>query len=115
MDEGIEGSVLAPTMLQVDAAEGEIVGWSARTEPARRPRSECSRPCSSRLVVIITWDEGSRTDNHIPTLVISPTTTQLAPGNAFTHCSTLRTVEEILRLSLLGCARNARRWRPGSP
>ena len=65
--------------------------------------------------MIITWDEGSRTDNHIPTLVISPTTTQLAPGNAFTHCSTLRTVEEILRLSLLGCARNARRWRPGSP
>jgi phosphatidylinositol-3-phosphatase len=62
---------------------------------------------AGRLVVIITWDEGSRTDNHIPTLVISPTTAHLAPGAAYTHCSTLRTVEEILRLPLLGCAGTA--------
>jgi hypothetical protein len=60
-----------------------------------------------RLVIIITWDEGTPSDNHIPTLVISPTTSHVQAGEAFTHCSTLRTAEEILHLSLLGCAATA--------
>nr|WP_284288556.1 alkaline phosphatase family protein [Angustibacter aerolatus] len=49
---------------------------------------------SGRLVVIITFDEGSRTSNHIPTVVLSRTTKGVASKQAFTHCSTLRTVEE---------------------
>jgi hypothetical protein len=60
-----------------------------------------------RLVIIVTWDEGTSSDNHIPTLVISPTTHQVRSAAAFTHCSTLRTVEEILGLGLLGCAASA--------
>lgn len=59
---------------------------------------------SGHLIVIVTWDEGTDTDNHIPTLVISPTTTHLKVGRPFTHCSTLRTVEEVLDLPILGCA-----------
>jgi hypothetical protein len=59
---------------------------------------------SGRLAIIITWDEGTGTDNHIPTLVISPTTRHIESGLAFTHCSTLRTIEELLRLPPLGCA-----------
>ena len=51
--------------------------------------------------------EGSHTDNHIPTLVISPATTHLTSSTSYTHCSTLRMVEEIVRVPLLGCAATA--------
>src|SRR3954462_9421623 len=33
---------------------------------------------AGRLAIVITWDEGTDTDNHIPTLVISPTTDRVA-------------------------------------
>jgi hypothetical protein len=62
---------------------------------------------AGRLAVIIVWDEGTKTDNHIPTLVISPATRGITSGAAFSHCSTLRTVEELLGLPLLGCAGSA--------
>jgi phospholipase C len=62
---------------------------------------------AGRLAIIITWDEGTSTDNHIPTLVIAPSTRHLVVDQPFTHCSTLRTVEELLRLPLLGCAATA--------
>jgi phosphatidylinositol-3-phosphatase len=76
---------------------------------------------SGRLVVIITWDEGTSTDNHIPTIVISPTTHGTQSAIHYTHCSTLRTSEEILRLPLLGCAASTPSMRtafhlvPGGP
>jgi phosphatidylinositol-3-phosphatase len=62
---------------------------------------------AGRLVVIITWDEGSASSNHIPTVVISPTTRGVASAQAYDHCSTLRTAEDILRLAPLGCAASA--------
>lgn len=62
---------------------------------------------AGRLVIIVTWDQGSTSDNHIPTLVISPTTSHLASALPFTHCSTLRTAEELLHLPFLGCAAGA--------
>ncbi|MGA5299759.1 alkaline phosphatase family protein [Nucisporomicrobium flavum] len=62
---------------------------------------------AGRLIVVVTWDEGTSADNHIPTLVISPTTNNVVAADAFTHCSTLRTTEEVLGLPLLGCARQA--------
>lgn len=62
---------------------------------------------TGRLVVIVTWDEGSPTDNHIATLVVTGRTRGVRSTQAFTHCSTLRTVEEILALPLLGCAASA--------
>jgi hypothetical protein len=62
---------------------------------------------AGHLVVIITWDEGSATDNHIPTLVISPHTSGMVSPAPYNHCSTLRTVEDLLHLPALGCARTA--------
>jgi hypothetical protein len=62
---------------------------------------------SGRLAVIITWDEGNEEDNHIPTLVVSPTTKGKSVSTSFTLCSVLRTTEELLSLPLLGCAANA--------
>jgi hypothetical protein len=67
---------------------------------------------TGRLAVIVTWDEGSSSDNHIPALVLSRWTRQVRAGERFDHCSTLRTVEEILRLPLLGCAARAPSMRP---
>jgi hypothetical protein len=61
---------------------------------------------AGRLVVIVTWDEGSDRSNHIPTVLISPTTRHAATG-PHDHCSTLRTVQDILRLPPLACARTA--------
>ena len=62
---------------------------------------------SGRLVVIITWDEGTHSSNHIPTIVVSPTTDRIVADEPFTHCSTLRTIEDVLGLPLLGCAARA--------
>jgi hypothetical protein len=59
---------------------------------------------SGRLTIIITWDEGTGSDNHIPTLIVSPTTRHITAADPYTHCSTLRTIETLLRLPLLGCA-----------
>lgn len=59
---------------------------------------------AGRLVVIVTWDEGTRDDNHIATLVISPTTDHVVSDTPYTHCSTLRLAEEVLGLPLLRCA-----------
>ena len=62
---------------------------------------------AGRLVVMITWDEGTGSSNHIPAIVVSPTTAHVAAPGSYTHCSTLRTAEEVLRLPLLGCAAGA--------
>lgn len=62
---------------------------------------------AGRLLILITWDEGSKTDNHIPTLVIAPGVTKGSVSGSFTHCSTLRTVQGVLGLSPLGCAATA--------
>jgi len=59
---------------------------------------------AGRLVLIITWDEGAKHDDHIPTLIVSPATSGLSSAVAYTHCSTLRTVEDVLALPALGCA-----------
>jgi hypothetical protein len=67
------------------------------------------------LVVVITWDEGSRSNNHIPTLVIAPTVHGVRSSAALTHCSTARATEEILDLPLLGCAGSALSLRSAFP
>ena len=62
---------------------------------------------AGHLVIIITWDEGSATSNHIPTIIVSPSTRRITSSMAYTHCSTLRTVEDVLHLAPLGCAKTA--------
>lgn len=60
-----------------------------------------------KLAIFITWDEGNATNNHIPSLVVSPSTVKVRSAAHYTHCSVLRTVEEILALPLLNCANQA--------
>jgi phosphatidylinositol-3-phosphatase len=62
---------------------------------------------SGRLVVFVTWDEGTRQDNHIPVVVLSASTQGIKVDRPYTQCSVLRTIQEILRVSLLGCAAQA--------
>jgi hypothetical protein len=62
---------------------------------------------AGRLTIIVTWDEGTSTSNHIPTLVMASTVRHLTAGQPLTHCSTLRFTEEQLNLPLLGCAARA--------
>jgi hypothetical protein len=59
--------------------------------------------------IFITWDEGAGTDQHIGTLVISPSTPAgTTSATTFDHYSLLRTTEEMLGLSTyLGDAANA--------
>jgi len=59
---------------------------------------------SGRLTILIVWDEGSMLSNHIPAIVISPGTRHVSDATKWTHCSTLRTVNELLGLTPLGCA-----------
>ena len=62
---------------------------------------------AGRLIILITWDEGSGEDNHIPALVISPTTHHVVVGRPLTQCNLLRTIQDILRVAPLGCAATA--------
>lgn len=66
---------------------------------------------SGELTVIITWDEGSDESNHVPTIVVSPHTRHVRSARHFTHCSVLRTVDELLAQRPLGCAAKAKSMR----
>ena len=59
---------------------------------------------AGRLVVVVTWDEGTRTSNHIPTVVVSPTAQGVRVTDHVTHCGLLAMEEDLLRLPRLGCA-----------
>lgn len=62
---------------------------------------------SGKLAVVITWDEGSKKDNHIPTLVVSPTTLRRTVDTPTTLCSVLGLTSEVLAVDPLGCAADA--------
>jgi phosphatidylinositol-3-phosphatase len=66
---------------------------------------------AGRLTVVITWDEGTSKSNHIATVVAHRGLEGAKSGAAYTHCSTLRTTEELLGLPLLGCAASAPSYR----
>jgi len=59
-------------------------------------------------VLVLTWDEGNRSDNHIPTIVVAPS---VAPGLRVTtrldHYALLRGTEDLLGLPPLGRAASA--------
>jgi hypothetical protein len=62
---------------------------------------------AGRLTIILTWDEGTSTSNHIPTIVVAPTIRHLNISQPVSHCSTLRFTEQQLHLPLLRCAATA--------
>ena len=66
---------------------------------------------AGNTVIFITWDEDnscSGCNNHIPTIVISPSTSAIQSATTFSHYSLLRTTEELLGItSFLGNAATA--------
>jgi phosphatidylinositol-3-phosphatase len=63
---------------------------------------------AGNTVIFLTWDEDdSGSGNHIPTIVISPTTNHVSSSTTFNHYSMLRATEEILGLPLVGGASSA--------
>jgi len=62
---------------------------------------------SGQLAVVIAWDEGSRTDNHVPALVVSPTTSRVTLTRKLTNCAILRLISDVLTVKPLGCAGRA--------
>jgi hypothetical protein len=95
----MHGSPVCPTHLVSDGDK-----WLAKWMPMIIASPDFQQ---DRLVVIITWDEGSSSSNHIPTLVLSNSTHGVQSNTAYTHCSTLRSTEEVLHLPYLGCAATA--------
>ena len=62
---------------------------------------------AGRLVVVITWDEGSSSSDHIPTVVVSPTAQGVEVTDPVTHCGLLAMEQHVLDLPPLGCAAGA--------
>jgi hypothetical protein len=62
---------------------------------------------AGRLVVVITWDEGSGSSNHIPTVVVSPAAEGVEVTEPVTHCGLLAMEQQLLGLPPLGCAAGA--------
>jgi hypothetical protein len=60
-----------------------------------------------RLVVVVTWDEGNGSSNHIPTVVASPSAQGVRVTDPVTHCGLLAMEEDLLGLRRLGCAATA--------
>jgi phosphatidylinositol-3-phosphatase len=55
-------------------------------------------------LLLITWDEGEDSANHVLTLVIHPHPLARASGRAYNHYSLLATIEDRLGVSRLGLA-----------
>lgn len=62
---------------------------------------------AGRLTILIVWDEGDSRTNHIPLLVISPSTRRVRTDVPFDHCGTLRIIEDLLAVPPLRCAADA--------
>lgn len=74
------------------------------------PRVLASRNyAAGDTVVFVTWDEGDGSSNHVPAIVVSPSTAAgTLSSRAFTHYSLLKTTEQLLGLSgFLGSAADA--------
>jgi phospholipase C len=59
---------------------------------------------SGRLTVVITWDEGTTTDNHIPALVLTPHALGVRADHEASQCSLLRLISDVVKVAPLGCA-----------
>ena len=50
---------------------------------------------AGRLLVVITWDEGSTSNNHIPTVAVTPTAHGVSVTVPVTHCGVLALEERL--------------------
>jgi hypothetical protein len=92
-----------------DDCTGSLTGTADAWLGALVPQIEKSPDFTSgRLVVFVVWDEGSKSSNHIPFLVMSERTRHVSTSVPFTLCSLLRASEDLLQVPRLGCAASAR-------
>jgi hypothetical protein len=59
-------------------------------------------------LLLITWDEGEGSANHVLTLVIHPHPAARTSANAYNHYSLLAAVEDRLGVPRLGLAAHAK-------
>lgn len=62
---------------------------------------------AGRLAIVFAWDEGTKKNNHIPLVVVSPTTSTVVVEAPATLCSVLATMSAVLAVEPLGCAAGA--------
>jgi hypothetical protein len=55
-------------------------------------------------LLLITWDEGDGSDNHVLTLAIQPNAVDHTSARSYNHYSLLATIEDRLGLARLGKA-----------
>jgi hypothetical protein len=63
---------------------------------------------AGNTVIFITWDEDDgSSNNHVPTIVISPYTHAVQDSTSYTHYSLLKTTEQLFGLAQIGNATSA--------
>lgn len=62
---------------------------------------------SGDTLIVVTWDEGNSTDNHVATILINPAISAVKSATAYTHYSILKLTEDLLGVPRLGHAGSA--------
>jgi phospholipase C len=86
-----------------DCSTGVADQWLAQVVP----QIEATDAWKSDGLLVITWDEGEDSANHILTLFIQPGGTHETSSHAYDHYSLLATIEDRFGLARLGQAKNA--------
>jgi hypothetical protein len=86
-----------------DCSTGAADQWLAKTVPLIL----ATDAWKNSGVLLITWDEGNDSANHVLTLAIQPNVRASASAHAYNHYSMLATIEDRLGLARLGQGANA--------
>ena len=71
------------------------------------PEIEATDAWKDNGLLVITWDEGEDSANHILTLFVQPGGAHLSSSRAYNHYSLLATIEDRFGVARLGLAKNA--------
>lgn len=86
-----------------DCSTSVADGWLSRVVPA----IQATPQWQAGGLLVITWDEGEDSANHVLTLVITPFGGHAVSARYYDHYSLLATIEDQLGVARLGAARNA--------
>jgi phospholipase C len=86
-----------------DCSTAVADGWLSRVVP----EITNSPQWQNGGLLVITWDEGEDSANHVLTLVITPNGGHVTSSRYYNHYSLLATIEDRLGLARLGAAKNA--------
>jgi phospholipase C len=83
-----------------DCSTGTADQWLSQTVPLIL----ATDAWKNNGLLLITWDEGDGSDNHVLTLAIQPNPAERASARSYNHYSLLATIEDRLGLARLGKA-----------